>query len=59
MKEEWISVKDRLPEHYVSVLVFDPKEQIPYAIDFYTGKYWGNRFDTVTHWMPLPSPPKT
>lgn len=64
----WISVKDRLPEEDVTVLAF-----INYSVDdaklerigsaAYRGKLWlmgsdiySERF--VTHWMPLPEPPK-
>lgn len=57
---EWISVKDRLPKEGVKVLAC------------YKGAYleickcsegvWVNRFGSdytgVTHWMPLPEPPK-
>lgn len=55
---EWISVKDRLPDNFKRVLVYDQE--------------WGIRIDTisikpfeefthygyVTHWMPLPESPK-
>ena len=70
---EWISVKDRLPEINVDVLVFDKNISLkyvakiiedensngilckffipfPYDVDFSHGN--------VTHWMPLPEPPK-
>ena len=54
----WISVKDKLPDHFKSVLVYDQE--------------WGIRIDTlsitpfeefahygyVTHWMPLPELPE-
>lgn len=59
---EWISVKDRLPEEPGEVLV------VLYGkvgIAWYHG---GEQFETgsglicyveeVTHWMPLPKPPK-
>lgn len=70
----WISVKDRLPEKYIDVLVL---VQYP-KVNGYTGHYvviawkstdddsWdsdNNNFNNdpegvVTHWMPLPEKPK-
>lgn len=62
---EWISVKDRLPELYEDVLVYDKHYGIiiPSYHDekaFYREDE--NRFDIpllyVTHWMELPEKPK-
>lgn len=61
---EWISVKDRLPEPYVAVLVWekdDTKEGGFAYVDRHDGEVWkigslGN--GAVTHWMPLPEPPE-
>lgn len=62
--QEWISVKDRLPENDTRVLVYLNIEKL----DAYTytifdtdrmldGKWI--RWNTyITHWMPLPQPPK-
>ena len=53
--QEWISVNDRLPEKFESVLVFRDGK---ISIDYNEGNGWfaydfnGKR---VTHWMPLPS----
>ena len=56
--QEWISVKDRLPEQ--------GEEAICIAADgdMMIGKYteWGWMFpcyfEDLTHWMPIPEPPK-
>ena len=66
---EWISVKDRMPKIGERVLVYDTFWRDVYIlclmqnvndgnIRWYnrdTGWYVG---DDVTHWMPLPEPPK-
>jgi len=65
---KWISVKKQLPKQREHVLVFDETEGVcrGYCID--EGTSWqhyplgsyasdGCLFD-VTHWMPLPAPPK-
>lgn len=60
VKEEWISVKERLPIPYESILVYDPSFKEPYWVDYFTGTTYGNCNNmppTVTHWQPLPSPP--
>jgi hypothetical protein len=53
---QWISVKDRLPEDGVEVLVVSDGE---------TGASWHEAGEfgwaiggTVTHWAPLPKPPE-
>ena len=63
---EWISVNDRLPENSDSVLVFG-KYICGGSIDmawcnsvtktFYSEEE-SHLLDNVTHWMPLPEPPK-
>lgn len=64
---EWISVKDRLPECGVNVLVTDGIHQMVTWCEFVDGtfqwvdnfiEYVNVRFKPVTHWMPLPEPPK-
>ncbi len=55
---EWISVKDRLPEEGKYYLIYDD-----FRIWFahYRGKVFQdklNYYKEVTHWMPLPDPPR-
>ena len=65
--QEWISVNDRLPEGSTYVLARLSGGAIYEALCLTKGsKQWCaiNREpfvnkDTVTHWMPLPPPPKT
>ena len=56
--QRWISVKDRLPEAAGWYLVFYNGSQMQVA--FFKGKKWpfDNHYHKVTHWMPLPKPPK-
>lgn len=62
---EWISVKDRLPKPMESVLVSTngaPTGCVSLAwIDPKTHKWadaWADYLSGITHWMPLPEPPK-
>lgn len=71
-KQEWISVKDRLPEIGQKVLVFDVDAELDISKDIHIfsfecdedGYYWSdeggwwNDFENVSHWMPLPEPPE-
>jgi hypothetical protein len=62
--QEWISVKDRLPEDMVDVLTCDAKGNIhimwhnhEYQYPFNIGRK-DIRYFPVTHWCYLPQPPK-
>ena len=73
-QSEWISVDERLPDNYRAVLVACDGLTIggyaQIAIGSYGGGFWsiadadGTMYLTkymrcvVTHWMPLPEPPK-
>ena len=63
---KWISVKDRLPDKYrdeygelIPFLVCVDETDYPCRALF-DGKKWGDGvfLIPVTHWMPLPQPPK-
>ena len=66
MSMDWISVKDRLPEKNKSVIGWykdNPFSKFCPEVVSWNGKGWvfvyGRRYVTaVTHWMPLPEPPK-
>ena len=63
--QEWVSVDDRLPEEKVDCIVHykhaycDNDDYWAIGICFYDGEKF--RIDLaykVTHWMPIPQPPK-
>lgn len=68
ISDGWISVKDRLPQEYdkqVLVRVTGNAAIIGYLherghwiIQAITSSYKENNLHMVTHWMPLPTPPK-
>lgn len=57
-QSRWITVTERLPEKYDRVLVYSKATRMGRSIDFINSD--GNWYTTpkVTHWMPLPQPPK-
>ena len=69
MPNEWISVKDRLPKKdgkYIvarregrnySISVRKFRKEVPCWYTGYCG-HWERRTNAITHWMPLPEPPK-
>ena len=61
-KQEWISVKDRLPEKGQGVLCFCAGNLANFYM--WTGEEWEDSYgyyeydDIISHWMPLPEPPE-
>lgn len=60
----WISVKDKLPptKGYYLVCTYTAFYHTQCISKvFFDGKLWGSvrkRYTNITHWMPLPEPPK-
>ena len=62
--QEWVSAEDRLPENIANrvLVVCERSNGVFYA--HYEKPFWINLetdkpfISTVTHWMPLPQPPK-
>lgn len=57
----WISVKDKLPDRDGSYIVHSGKSGAVFTAHFWArdGHWSGRSLDlNVTHWMPLPEPPK-
>ena len=57
---EWISVKERLPEEEERVLVYldSNRSYTKTDTDRLINSKWVRWGRDVTHWMPLPEPPK-
>ena len=64
MQNEWISVKDRLPQVKEDVLIYDSQHCNIYKawyisdIDVWFSNEYLPQFINITHWMPLPKPPQ-
>ena len=61
-KPKWIPVGERLPHMYQSVLVCDVRDNFVGTCSLYSD-VWVNgnttyKLEGMTHWMPLPEPPK-
>lgn len=57
-QSEWISVEERLPERNGRYLTHCNIENQSLVCVLYYCKIGGFNEGTVTHWMPLPEPPK-
>lgn len=57
---DWISVKDRLPEYDEPVFGYDGELADMGIVNYLNGEFFDLYGDdmNVTHWMPLPEPPK-
>lgn len=56
--QEWLSIDDRLPEDSATVLVCHKNGLV--TTNAWLGAHWWfeNERNPITHWMPLPEPPK-
>jgi len=59
IENEWINVKDRVPDKTISVLIYNGSfiDIAAYLIQYHFVTDKGSVLD-VTHWMPLPEVPK-
>ena len=59
-EQKWIPVTERLPEPFDAVLIFDGTDNVVTSAYMTRHKEWvGIRMrNNVTHWMPIPEPPK-
>ena len=61
-KQEWISVDERLPDKEGTYLTYTDKDKMLMDIfciyPSHGTEFWVGGNGKVTHWMPLPPPPK-
>lgn len=55
---EWISVNDRLPEEAGYYLVYNKTWKFVDRVYFRGKSSWAKGGHHISHWMPLPNPPK-
>ena len=56
--QKWVSVTEKLPEHGQEVIVYSGNVLKPTVFAY---QFWNPKYDSwkhITHWMPLPEPPK-
>ena len=61
--QEWIPVTERLPENNTIVLVYRPTMVSKIMLSYFYNRFCDGALDiygneVITHWMPLPAPPK-
>lgn len=62
--DKWVSVEERMPDRFQTVIVCREKSKGEYIVEqgfLDVGNWWkvyGTRTKRVTHWMPLPAPPR-
>lgn len=57
--QEWVSVKDRLPEENTTVIVATDNGIVFQCLYSYDGwDLWDDNDVNITHWQPMPQPPK-
>lgn len=59
--QQWISVEERLPEPGAEVLTYAKMPDVSWAdisVAVYNPEIYQPGWKLVTHWMPLPEPPK-
>ena len=60
--QKWIPVTERLPEEWSRVLVYIPHIDVMTFAKMRAGSWYSTwdsmKLDHVSHWMPLPTPPK-
>ena len=57
--QEWVSVKDRLPEENTTVIVATDDGVVFQCLYSYDGwDLWDDNDVNITHWQPMPQPPK-
>ena len=57
-KPKWIPVTERLPENDKTVLVWNRRNSREYFDVYDHGRWIILEWEDITHWMPLPEPPK-
>lgn len=58
LERNWISVEERLPDHFGEVLVHYENGDVREGCLFPDGGFIHERlYGRVTHWMPMPFPP--
>lgn len=61
-KNKWISVKDKMPKNGEQVIAYNGKS-VEVGLYCFSESFryfdYSKKNHNITHWMPLPSPPKS